>query len=607
METIVRQYKADLDVIKAIAIIVVVLYHMGFLLTGYLGVEIFLVVNGFFIIPPLLKNKFKMGGVMSWNAKRLIRLYPLLLIASVICLLIGYYGMLPDDYENLSQSVIASNLFANNILQAITTRNYWDIANDYKPLMHTWYLGILVQFYIAYSLIIWITGKLARGLGKEEEKVNLYVLWGLTTTSLILYIAPAISEVYKFYYLPCRFFEIGIGGLMGYYFRNKPKEISGGWIVMIWGTLLFFLLAGWLPITHEVSCNPVSGTVRSVEVILPKKWMLLVVVALTGVIVSIKNKKSIAIRWLLKRHALLAIGKATLSIFIWHQIVLAFIRLYDRELEKMGDILIYCLFVALLSWLSYSLVEKRIRLSPRSVLIIIASLIIVMSISFFIYSQAGVMRDVPELEVRAGQTHIGMFAEYCDRGYEYDKDFPEQSTKKNVLVEGVSFGRDFVNILLESEIADSINISYVYKFDSRYEKRYKQADLLFLFCNRPDVPDYVTKNMKPSAQMYGIGPKNFGVNNCRIYFHRNSSSYFQSTVKIDEGFKILNSQWKEAWGAARYVDLISVVEQTDGRVRVFTDRNTYISQDCRHLTPEGARFYARELINNKKIRKNYGL
>jgi peptidoglycan/LPS O-acetylase OafA/YrhL len=54
--------------------------------------------------------------------------------------------MLPDDLENLAQSAIATNLCANNVLQAITTRNYWDVVNDYKPLMHTWSLGIEEQF-----------------------------------------------------------------------------------------------------------------------------------------------------------------------------------------------------------------------------------------------------------------------------------------------------------------------------------------------------------------------------------------------------------------------------------------------------------------------------
>ena len=68
-------------------------------------------------------------------------------------MLAGFYTMLPDDYENLSQSVIATNGFGNNILAAITTGNYWDVSNDYKPLMHTWYVGVLMQFYLFYPIL----------------------------------------------------------------------------------------------------------------------------------------------------------------------------------------------------------------------------------------------------------------------------------------------------------------------------------------------------------------------------------------------------------------------------------------------------------------------
>ena len=67
--------------------------------------------------------------------------------------------MLPDDLENLSQSVIATNVFANNILQLITTKNYWDVVNMYKPLMHTWYLGVQEQCYLLYPFLFMLIGK----------------------------------------------------------------------------------------------------------------------------------------------------------------------------------------------------------------------------------------------------------------------------------------------------------------------------------------------------------------------------------------------------------------------------------------------------------------
>ena len=599
-----RAYRADLDLLKAIAIISVVLYHMGCLPSGYLGVDVFLVINGYFVIPPLLRNELDVKGLITWNLKRLFRLYPLVLIASAVCLLVGYWGMLPDYYENLAQSVFATDLYANNILQAITTKNYWDVVNDFKPLMHTWYLGIVVQFYLFYSTIVFLSGRFSRLINVSLVKLNLGVLFSLTLVSMALYLSPQSSDVSRFYYLPWRFFEMGIGGIIGYYFVGGTKKLWNP-LLFIWIFVLFLLFSGWLPIPHKISYNAVSGTVIESATLIPKFYLLLFTVITTCFIVSMDNMKSSIISILSYQTHISYLGKMTLSVFIWHQVVLAFIRLYYGEVNNLLFHIMYLIFVLLLSSLSFTFIEKRIRMTKISLSATFIALLALLGISFSIYVNAGVVRDVPELRLKYGQTHRGMFAEYCDRAYDYDKDFLS-NRKKNVLVEGVSFGRDFVNVLLESNIADSINISYIFDFDPKYENRYKNADVLFLFCDRPDVPNYVVNSIKPTAKMIGIGPKNFGPNNSQIYCMRNKPDYFNKTVRIDQGFRILNKRWKDNWGE-HYVDMIAVVEQADGSVRIFTDDHAFISQDSRHLTQDGARFYAKKLINETKGRKRYGL
>ncbi len=110
---------------------------------------------------------------MGYLASRIVRLLPLVLIACAFSLVLGYWGMLPDDLENLSVSIIASNLMSENILSAITTKNYWDVVNDYKPLMHLWYVGLLLEFYIVYPLIESILNKVF-----ARTKKNCIVEWG---------------------------------------------------------------------------------------------------------------------------------------------------------------------------------------------------------------------------------------------------------------------------------------------------------------------------------------------------------------------------------------------------------------------------------------------
>lgn len=116
-------YRQDIDALKGIAIIAVVLFHLGFLKSGYLGVDLFFVINGFFVIPSVIRqignNTF---SYISFLEKKLIRFLPLVVLASAVSLGLGYFLMLPDHYENLAQAVIAGNLMSENVLSAITTK-----------------------------------------------------------------------------------------------------------------------------------------------------------------------------------------------------------------------------------------------------------------------------------------------------------------------------------------------------------------------------------------------------------------------------------------------------------------------------------------------------
>lgn len=204
----------DIDLLKGIAIIAVVFYHVGLLPYGFLGVEIFLVVSGYLLIPKLT-IQISSGDYkyFPWLLKRLYRIWPITLAASIVSLFLGYFLMIPDSYENLAESVVASNLFSNNILSAITTKNYWDTSNEYKPLMQMWYLGIIAQFYVLFPLLLSILHKCTSRYFKNT--------WGLISVialgalSLLLYLLPGVPYTQKFYFIQYRIWEFAFGGAMG--------------------------------------------------------------------------------------------------------------------------------------------------------------------------------------------------------------------------------------------------------------------------------------------------------------------------------------------------------------------------------------------------------
>ena len=91
--------------------------------------------------------------------------------------------------------------------------------------------------------------------------------------------------------------------------------------------------------------------------------------------------------------------------------------------------------------------------------------------------------------------------------------------------------------------------------------------------------------------MFLIGKKNFGENNGQVYRHRFAKDYHQLTIDMEEGYVEKNERLKAAYPDI-YVDMIEMVMQPDGKVRVFSEDGRFISQDCRHLTKAGAQYYA---------------
>ncbi len=200
-------YRKDIDGLRAIAVVAVILYHFGLLPNGYLGVDVFFVISGYLITRLIVREvddgTFSLG---NFYTRRVRRILPLTLFVTLVALVGGLCVMLPDDLENLAQSVVATNLFGNNILLSITTRDYWDVVNDYKPLMHTWSLAVEEQYYLLYPPFLLL-------VVRSKRKLLFPAVAALTLASVVLYFVPFEAHT-KFYYLPFRLFELSLGGLV---------------------------------------------------------------------------------------------------------------------------------------------------------------------------------------------------------------------------------------------------------------------------------------------------------------------------------------------------------------------------------------------------------
>lgn len=575
METISRiKY---LDALKAVAIIAVVLYHAGLLRYGYLGVDVFLVLAGFFVTKSLEEKKY-----FSFVGCRILRLLPVLLVAGLVTMAVGWFTMLPDDYENLGESVIATNLFANNILSAITTGDYWNIANEYKPLMHTWYVGLLMQFCLVYPLLVY----LARLDKKTPRRTQLVVLCSLAMLSLLVYFAGT-NEVHRFYCLPARFFEFAAGGIVALvYDSSRDKTFHPAFSYGCYALLLGLLVVG----------------VRFV----PDAARLVLVVALTVVLLMSGEalENGVTSNWVLAK-----VGMASYSIYVWHQLLIALYRyVFGNQFTAWSYLLLF-VAVGIVSWASYRVIEQGVFRALRSVRgrrsVIVATVSLSLLLTGFagwVYWNAGVVRDVPELGISVQDRHRRLNVEYTERGYQYDRPF-ETSDKPHWLVIGNSFGRDFVNVVLESEIAEEVEVTFTDDFNKAgMNERLAEADLVFVAWrnyNKRLVNEIEVKCWTagiPPERVIIVGDKSFGENNGHVYARRGRPDYYEQCVEPLDGERFLarNERCRVFYGE-RFLDMMAPVITEDGRVRVFTPEHFFISADGKHLTKAGARFYAERI------------
>jgi peptidoglycan/LPS O-acetylase OafA/YrhL len=572
-----------LDVMKAIAIIAVVLYHIGLLPYGYLGVDMFLVVAGFLVTRSIQKRSCRDGRwYFRFIVDRVVRLLPVLLVAGIAAMAIGWFTMLPDDYENLSESVVATNLFANNILSAITTGDYWNIANEYKPLMHTWYVGLLMQFYLVYPLLFYLAK-----LDKRAPRRKLLVIIGSLALLSLLVFFTGNNEAHRFYYLPARFFEFGVGGVVALaYDPSRERVFHPAFSYLCYAFLLVLMFVGLR--------------------IVPDAARLVLVVGLTAVLVMSGRALENGVT---SNRVLAAVGVASYSIYVWHQVLIAFYRYIFGNQFAIWSYLLLFVVVGVVSWISYRVIERGVSRAlesgsgRRGVFVATISVFVLLTgFAGWVYMNAGVVRDVSELGISVQDRHRRLNVEYTERGYQYDRPFVS-SDKPHWLVVGNSLGRDFVNVILESRIASDVEVSFTDGIGKPgMDERLATADLVFVArrgYNRRFVSDVEVKCWSagiPPERVIVVGDKSFGENNGHVYAKRFRPDFFEQRVEPlgGEWFLDRNKRYREFYGE-RFLDMMDMVTDESGLVQVFTPDGRFISADGKHLTAAGARFYAERI------------
>lgn len=596
------EYRNDIDGLRAYAVIAVIIFHLGFLPNGYLGVDVFFVISGFLITSIIYKelsnDRF---SIWKFYERRIRRIIPLLLFITTTAFCIGLILMLPDDLENLAQSVVASNFSANNILMLITSADYWATKNEYKPLMHTWSLGIEEQYYLIYPFLLLLVSKI-----RSQFIYHFLILTSIISILLFLLNGNAAS---RFYLLQYRFFELSVGGFFAIAFFGKKRSNT------------FTKYAFSLSAIGILACLLIPGLTNHFLII--TTTILTVILLTTGGLIS---KKNIVSKYIFQNRIVVYIGKISFSLYLWHQLIFAFSRYAFFEQITFSNSLILVALTFILSILTYHFVENFFRnrklLSTRKALTILSiTFLLSTSSALYIYFIGGVYKDfdsiglTPEDVKRQGYNLFSsadnIHIHYNEKVRKLDKSFSDIN-KRNVLVIGDSYARDVANIFLESQMDSAENeIRYFdinrAKYDENIIKRWKDADVIIFATNGFLSKDWVLDigqvfGFKIDFQkIYVFGTKDYGYSN-GIHYNRISSisdfsNYYANmrdgTIELE---KMLQTEWKSS-----HISLISPIVNREGKIRIFDDNGKFISQDTIHLTRAGAIFYSRILRKQIEI------
>jgi peptidoglycan/LPS O-acetylase OafA/YrhL len=354
-------YRPDIDGVRALAVLAVVLFHAGipWIKGGFVGVDIFFVISGL-LIGSHVYSDIRAGifSIAAFYAKRAKRILPALLALLAVCYIISLAILAPQELRSFGGYAMAALLSCSNIL-AWSRDNYFAATTDQNPLLMTWSLGVEEQFYLLFPVLMLLMARVRR------KTIFLLVLLVAVSSFALSVVGTSRFLTATFYLLPTRAWEIAAGVLMAIYQRGRDPR-----------TLYFGQRFADLASAIGLVFIAVSIFLYNSQTSFPGIAALLPVL---GSVLLLGSPNSRINRVFLSSRPLTFIGRISYSLYLWHWPLLSFAHiLSDRPLTVPMGCTIAAISV-LPAWLSYKFVEQPFRKSktPTRPLLLRYALVIV--------------------------------------------------------------------------------------------------------------------------------------------------------------------------------------------------------------------------------------
>lgn len=585
------QYRREIDGLRTVAVIPVLLSHAGVQLFrgGFVGVDVFFVISGYLITNIILiemdEGRF---SFTNFYERRIRRILPALYFVMVASLIAGWFLMSADAYQNLGQSLFATTLFSNNILLTLTS-GYWDMESKFKPFLHTWSLGVEEQYYFVIPILLISMHRFA----KSHIPSAIFVI-GLISFILCLW-SYNRYPVANFYLLHTRAWELAVGGWAVTVSNSKRNSdvLSALGLLLIVGTML--LLPEGTATPSPLTLVPVIGS---------------------ALILLYCRSSGMTYRLLASR-PFVTIGLISYSIYLWHQPLFAFLRIASPETPPLWQFLVMIVVSVAMAAISWKYVEKpfrnRMTLSFKTVLLILVPITVLLcAVGLLLHKKGG----MPErFDIAPGAEPPGTYAAYNDKVFaEYKRAAFRRVTEHRLLVLGNSQGRDFVNMVnaahafqnYEIVYRDDLNLCHLDTFSDEWRRLITDSSLIVLIYDHKRSATCDGRNLAKQPTLRGklifVGPKDFG-ENINPAARLSLPERVGATVRLSPAALDASRYYKSISPPEKYVDVIGNLSDDGLHMPIYDEGGRILSEDRVHVTRAGARYLGKRLFRDPVWRK----
>lgn len=333
-------YLSKIQYLRGFAILIVLLYHLKvpYFSWGFIGVDIFFVLSGFLMMA-IYPNLADAREILAFYRSRWLRIFPALSVVLILTIAIGYFYLLPNE----SFVILKESFFG---ITGLANINYWlgeqyFVSSTFRPLLNLWSLGVELQFYVLYPILLLVVRKYPRAL---------FVLFFLSLSGFLL--LSQISPQTIFYLLPFRLWEFIAGIFLAqnnYYSRVTCGSLAlihrGRKIVLILSVALFSILI-WR----------VSSTT-----------VMLVFLAISCTVILLSFRINLRNQFLIiLKNQIVILGDYSYIVYLLHFPIIIIMNYQPLDgnnlgFYSIGNLLRILLFVAVLAYLGHKFIENRIR------------------------------------------------------------------------------------------------------------------------------------------------------------------------------------------------------------------------------------------------------